>query len=402
MLAKKRDTKLKVVLVCQYYPPNNTSCAVQMSDLAKKIVSLGDEVLVIFPTDQITNSFEYGELDGVKVFRVKLSFVESSLRLKRAISELLMPFIILRELWRAGFPSDHANLVVWYSPSIFFGPLVWYLKRRSSCNGYLILRDMFPEWVVDLGIMRKGLVYYFFKFVAYFQYLVADRIGVQSPSNLKYFDKGVSDIKRKTEVLENWLSPGSEEISCPERLLNAFSERKRFVYIGNMGSAQGMDILLHLVIALKNRDDIGFIFVGRGTEKCRLESMVSDIGLRNVIFHDEIRAAEVPSLLVNCDIGLLALDPKHKSHNIPGKFLSYLSAGLPVLARVNSSTDLEDIIKNHNLGSVYTGNKVEELTALALTLIDDNELRSQMSVTCKDFFNKKYSVTRAAEQILKS
>jgi hypothetical protein len=54
-----------------------------------------------------------------------------------------------------------------------------------------------------------------------------------------------------------------------------------------------------------------------------------------VVFHDEIHPDEIPGLYAQCHVGMVALDPRHKTHNIPGKFLTYMQSGLPVLANIN-------------------------------------------------------------------
>ncbi len=63
------------------------------------------------------------------------------------------------EVRRSPLHSTKWDLIVWYSPPIFFGPLIWVLRRASGARTYLILRDIFPEWAADLGIIKKGPVY---------------------------------------------------------------------------------------------------------------------------------------------------------------------------------------------------------------------------------------------------
>jgi glycosyltransferase involved in cell wall biosynthesis len=166
-----------------------------------------------------------------------------------------------------------------------------------------------------------------------------------------------------------------------------------------MGVPQGMDILIHLADFLKNRDDIHFLFVGRGTEKKRLETLVFNMNLTNVSFYDEIDSSAIQDLLKKCSLGLIALDPKHKSHNIPGKFLSYLASGLPVLARTNKGTDLEKLINFNKLGFAYTGDSVKQFAAKAIELIDDDATLGETARRGKSFFLNTYSVEKATKQI---
>jgi glycosyltransferase involved in cell wall biosynthesis len=293
------------------------------------------------------------------------------------------------------------DLIAWYSPTIFFGPLIWILKRASRCRTYLILRDIFPEWALDLGLIRKGPAYAFFKAIAATQYAVADVIGVQTPSNLAYMLPWTARGK-KVEVLHNWQTPSPDVGTSIQIGTTALAGRKILAYIGNMGVAQGMDIQLDLARALANRDDLGFLFVGRGSEVPRLKDRVASDGSTNTLFFDEVDSTEMPGLLSQCSIGLLALDPRHRTHNIPGKLLTYLRAGLPVLARVNPGTDLAHLIAEEKIGFAYDGNDVTVLCRFVEELIGDPVTYADMSARGRRLADRMFSSERAVRQIVSS
>ncbi len=106
----------------------------------------------------------------------------------------------------------------------------------------------------------------------------------------------------------------------------------------------------------------------------------------------------MPGLLAQCHVGLLSLDPDHKTHNIPGKFLTYLQAGLPVLARVNAGTDLARIIETER-GLVYVGDQVDELRRLAEELVDCGGESEKMAERGKALGARMFSPLTAARQI---
>jgi glycosyltransferase involved in cell wall biosynthesis len=281
--------------------------------------------------------------------------------------------------------------------------LIRQLKQQSSCPAYLILRDIFPEWAHDLGLLRNGPVYAFLKAVANFQYSMADTIGVQTYSNLAYMSRW-SNGTRRLEVLHNWQTPATNVGSTIMVEKTALAGRKIFVYIGNMGVAQGMDILLDLAECLIERKDIGFLFVGRGSEAARLRTEVEERALTNTLFFNEIDSKEMSGLLAQCRVGLLSLDQRHKTHNIPGKFLTYLNAGIPILARVNQGTDLAYLIENKDVGYVYVGDQITEFKIMAEELIDDETLWQGLSVNCrrlgKDMFSSESAVSKIADTAL--
>jgi glycosyltransferase involved in cell wall biosynthesis len=339
-------------------------------------------------------------LAGVQVLRIATLQTKDIGYVRRTFNEMLLPFLMLRGIRNSPFRYVQWDAVVWYSPSIFLGPLVGVLKRSSNCRSYLILRDIFPEWAVDMGLLRRGVVYRAFKLVERYQYSVADTIGVQSPSNLGYLTEWAKKPGRRLEVLQNWLAPAPNVGSSVSVAATPLMGRTIFVYSGNMGIAQGMDILLDLAERLRNRRDIGFMFVGRGSEVPRLRSSAEQRALDNVVFHDEVDPSEIPGLLAQCHIGLVALDPRHKTHNVPGKFLTYMQAGLPVLARINSGNDLADLINREGVGRVYIGDSLDALQALAAGFVDDKTGRELMSSRGRALAKSLFSATAAVRQVV--
>jgi glycosyltransferase involved in cell wall biosynthesis len=166
-----------------------------------------------------------------------------------------------------------------------------------------------------------------------------------------------------------------------------------------MGVTQGMSILIDLAERLHDRQDIGFIFVGRGSDAEILRDDAKVRGLDNVVFYDEIAPAEIPGLYSQCQIGIVALDHRHKTHNIPGKFLSYMQGGLPVLASLNPGNDLADIIKRDAVGRVCLDHSVETLHHLAIELVDETRIDPNIAARCHFLSAKLFTPETAVKQI---
>jgi len=200
--------------------------------------------------------------------------------------------------------------------------------------------------------------------------------------------------------LWNWLDK-SVERRCTIRVdQTELVGRTVFVYAGNMGVAQGMDILLDLAEKLLERLDVGFILVGRGSDVGRLKSLAKDRKLVNMLFFDEIHPDEVSDLYAQCSAGIVALDPRHRSHNIPGKFLTYMRSGLPVLANVNAGNDLARMIREHQVGQVSERNDVEDLLQCAIKLLAQIESDGQIRSRCRSVFERNFAVKNAARQVI--
>jgi len=397
---------MRIALIVDAYAPSRISAAVQMRDLAMEFVARGHQPTVLVPESQLSNFWSLEDLEGVSVLRLRAFRTRDVGRLnpignvRRALAEISLPFAMLWGLSRSPLANEKWDGVVWFAPSIFTGLLANRLKNRSNCRAYLIMRDIFPDWAVDSGVLRKGIAYKFLKMVEKYQYSVADVIGVQTPSDLDYMRNRSHEPGQRIEVLNNWLSAPKEESDRSLTVSLGLPDKLIFVYAGNMGLAQGMDCMITLAQNLSDRSELAFVFVGRGTEVARLKRMVAKKHLKNVVFHEEVEPWEVAGVLKQCHVGLLALDPRLKSHNIPGKLLSYLQVGLPVLARINIGNDLEKIIDDYDVGRVCAGDDDDRLQRFAEELIDNPDVRAEMAGRGKDLASKMFSTENTVEQLI--
>ena len=392
---------MRIVLIADTFPPLRSSGAVQLRDLSREFVLQGHILTVMLPSSGLSQPWLIEDHNGVQVLRLRAPKTKDINYVCRTINEFLMPFAMLHNLRKSPLAKEQWDGVVWYAPSIFLGPIASSLKKMSECKAYLIIRDIFPEWAADMGLMSRGLAYRFFKMIANYQYSVADVIGIQAQGNQIYF----RDIKDcHIEVLQNWLTD-APSLGCSISVASTvLAGRTIFVYAGNMGVAQGMTVLIDLAERLLYRTDIGFLFVGRGSDAQYLRKDAKARGLDNVIFFDEIDPKEIPGLYAQCHIGIVALDPRHKTHNIPGKFLSYMQAGLPVLASINPGNDFEEMILSEKVGRVCNDYSVDTLQRVALDLLDEvagNIANYQaVSARCKALSAKLFSPEVTVKQIL--
>ena len=391
---------MRIALIGDVFPPLRSSGAVQLRDLCLEFARQGHEISMMVASPELEESFRIENWKGVQVVRLKTPKTKDTNYIRRTIGELLMPFFMLWHLRFSKLCNQKWDGIVWYSPTIFLGLLVYMLKKNSNCKSYLIIRDIFPEWAVDMGLMGRGLPYFFFKGIANFQYSVADVIGIQTPGNRVYFENWENNPSKNLEVLNNWLAETPSQQCSINVSDTQLAGRKIFVYAGNMGIAQGMDILLELADQLQSRQDIGFLFVGRGSEVQKLRKETQKRKLENMLFFDEIDPDEISSLYDQCHVGLISLDSRHKSHNIPGKFLSYMQSGLPVLASVNDGNDLVALIESEKIGQVSTNYSASNLKKNAEKIIEKMDRDPHYKVRCNNIYKKLYSPDAAVQQII--
>lgn len=397
------SSPLRIALIADSFPPLQNSAAIQLRDLAREIALQGHFLTIILPAADLKELWNLESADGFQILRLKAPQTKGINYVARTIGEFLMPFVMYWHLKKSPLTNEKWSGLIWYSPSIFLGFFTKFLKKKSKCNAYLIVRDIFPEWAVDLGLIKyRGLPYYFFLAIARYQYSIANIIGVQTMGNLSYFKNWMRKSNRRLEVLQNWL--GKPKLSGCSIQLNQtiLAGRKVFVYAGNMGVAQNILILLKLAQKFQSQANVGFLFVGQGSEVFLLKSFAEQHQLNNIVFYDEIHPDEIPGLYAQCIAGMIALDHRHKSHNIPGKFLTYIQNGLPVLASVNSGNDIASLIRDENVGQVCESNRIEDIFKSAENILEQISKDINLPSRCRKLFDRDFSSEQAARQILKA
>jgi glycosyltransferase involved in cell wall biosynthesis len=338
--------------------------------------------------------------DGITVLRVRTGKIKTASRLIRGFNEVRLSNI----LWEKGknfFGKNPCDLIVYYSPTIFWGVLVQRLKTLFSCPSYLILRDIFPQWALDAGVLRRGIIYRYFKFRELQNYKAADIIGVQSPNDLCYFEENYPDRQYQLEVLYNWTVLREKNIKKGRyRHRLGLQGKIVFFYGGNIGVAQDMDNIIRLAENLQNESSAFFLLVGDGSEIPRLKADIASKGLTNIMIHEAVGQQEYLSMLSEFDVGLISLDRSLRTQNFPGKLLGYMYYSMPILASVNPGNNLKEVLGDHHAGLVSINGDDELFASNAKVLLVNMALRRQIGYNARTLLERKFSVSRAAQQIL--
>lgn len=370
-----------------------------MHELAVEFKAKGHAVTVITPGSDISNSYEMYELDGIQVFKFRSGKIKNTGKIKRAVNESLLSFHAWRILKKV-FIANPQDLIVYFSPSIFWGELVRKLKKLWNAPSYMILRDFFPQWVIDSGILSKNSpVTKYFQYFEQLSYQAANVIGIQSPANINQFKK-FNGSKYQVDLLYNWaaatpvLSQG-----MPYRKKYNLEEKIVFFYGGNIGHAQDMRNITILANNLLPFKEVHFILVGAGDEVEFVRQTIQIESLGNMTLFDPLPQEEFKALLSEFDVGLFCLHKDHTSHNFPGKVLGYMVQSLPILGCVNPGNDLKEVVEKANAGFVTISGDHEAFKENAIKFLDSN-LRKQLGANANKLLHKLFSVETVANQIV--
>jgi glycosyltransferase involved in cell wall biosynthesis len=389
------------IIVDDYLPESIKIAAKMMHELACELKTEGHEVTVVTPSPKLKKRMEIGTLDGVTICRFKSGEIKNIGKIKRAINETLLPFYA----WRAYgqyFKKHPHDIIVYYSPTIFWGRLAARLKRVWNAPSYLILRDLFPQWAVDQGLIRKGsVIEKYFRYFEAVNYASADTIGLMSQKNMEWFREN-SQTQKKLEILYNWASDTPTEADGSYRKKLGLEKKCVYFYGGNIGHAQDMMNIIRLAVNMRDEERAHFVLVGAGDEVELVENAIKEHGLTNMTLLPAVSQGEFAKMQAEFDIGLFSLHHDHITHNFPGKLLGYMVQSMPLLGSINPGNDLMPVVEKAGAGMITINGDDEGLLNNALKLLHDDDFRITMGRNAKQLLHDTFSVEAAAKQILKS
>ncbi|MGF2850830.1 glycosyltransferase family 4 protein [Vibrio anguillarum] len=397
---------MKLALIIDDYLPHSTRVgAKMMHELALELMKQGHEVTVITPHfDKDKPILIEDRFDGVAVWRFLSGQIKDVHKIKRAINETLLSYrawhAIQRKVDRSTFDG-----VVYYSPSIFFGSLVSNIKKRCQCNSYLVLRDFFPQWAIDSGLMKEGsVIERYFRFFESASYRQADSIGVMSEKNLEIFNSN-TEQQYPTTILRNWANLSPHDLSdkasnLRERL--EINDEVIYFYGGNIGHAQDMANLMRLARSMQCFDKAHFLFVGQGDEVKLVNDLMKEWNLTNCTYLPSVSQDEFKDILAQVDVGLFSLSSQHSAHNFPGKLLGYMVQSLPILGSVNQGNDLMDLVNASHAGLISVNGDDDVFFENASKLQNDAELRRTIGVSGYKLLEKEFEVGNIANSVVES
>lgn len=395
---------MRIALFPDDYLPSSTLVHAKMfHELALELTRLGHKPVIITPSHGPQASRLLIEhIDGVEVWRFRNPQMRGCGKIRRVLSESLISWNAYRAI-KNKVSENPFDACLNYSPTIFFGALMQWFKRKHRTYIYLILRDMFPQWVIDEGLISaKSPIAAYFRFFEHLNYKASDVIGLMSQANVDYFTH-LNPQYPSLEILRNWadITPfAPPRLSLNIREDHNLEGKVIYFYGGNIGHAQDMGNLIRLAEKMKPYSQAHFLFIGQGDEVDLVLERKSALQLDNLTYLPSISQEQYKEVLTQVDVGLFSLAKTHKAHNFPGKLLGYMVQSLPVLGSVNQGNDLLDFINEKKSGLAYINGDDEALFMASLKLLEDEQYRRELGQGAYTVLKQNFSVASAAQQLI--
>lgn len=372
-------------------------------DLLHEFIRKGHKVYVVCALKRgESQKTLLAEEAGATILRVKIGKNKKANLIEKGITTLLLPWIYKSEV-KKYFKDVKFDLVMYPTPPVTHVGTVNYIKKRDNAKTYLLLKDIFPQNAVDIGMMRKtglkGIIYHYFRIIEKKLYNISDYIGCMSQANVDYILSHNPEVDPdKIEVCPNSIEIQDVQLAdneCTEirQKYGIPLDKKVFIYGGNLGRPQGIPFLMECLNAERNNENAFFLVVGDGTEYKRLETFFSETKPANAKLLKKLPKEDYDRLVSACDVGLIFLDHRFTIPNFPSRILAYMQKKMPVLACTDPNTDMGKIITENNFGWWCESNdacKFTEMVDLALNadlkLMGENEF---------EYLKENYTVEKA-------
>lgn len=341
-------------------------------DLMRTFAEHGHSVCIVSPAERKYNQETSIKIEGkLSLLKVKIGNVQKCNIIEKGITTVSLGFVFKNAIKK--YCADNKfDLVLYSTPPITFSDVIKYVKKRDNARTYLLLKDIFPQNAIDLGMMvksgAKSVIYKYFKAKEHKLYELSDYIGCMSQANVDYILKNEPWLeKARLHVNPNSMTvmPLVHDGESRSKIREKYgipSDVCVFVYGGNLGRPQDIPFVIECLKANENKNDRYFVICGTGTEYSKLKQYVCENSPKNVLLINGLPKAEYEAFIKAFDVGLIFLDYHFTIPNFPSRLLSYMQNGMPVIACTDKNTDVGDVIEKGCFGWKCESNDAGKFT----------------------------------------
>lgn len=378
-------------------------------DLMKEFKKNGHRIFIACSSERRHNLKTFLSLeDDMNVLRIRIDNLTGKVNLlEKGLTTLLIERIYLKAINKF-FNGTKFDLIIYSTPPITFTKLIKSIKKRDHAKTYLLLKDIFPQNAVDIGLMRKGsLIHKYFRAKEKNLYKLSNYIGCMSQANVEYVIEHNPFVNEENiEICPNSIDSINIEISDNEiknirKKYEIPEDKTVFIYGGNLGKPQGIDFLMQCLIENEKNDKSFMIIAGSGTEYERLKDFFHKEELQNAKLFSHIPKDDYDLLVNTCDVGLIFLDHRFTIPNFPSRMLSYMQASIPILAFTDQSTDIGKVIEEGKFGYWAESGDLKAFRKNVERICSEPQLRKTMGINGRNYLESHYTVKHTYDIIMK-
>ncbi len=380
------------------------------NDLMRKFRDEGHKVYIVSPRERrYSEESSLTNNNGVKILGVKtLNLIKTNI-IEKGLGQVFLEGQFKRAI-KKYLGQIQFDLVLYSTPPITFTGVVKYLKKTNpETVTYLMLKDIFPQNAVDLGMFGKNSIFYkFFRKQEVQLYKASDYIGCMSPANVEYLLQHNSFLNRdRIEICPNAIELKGDSLNLDQEKelikvqYNIPQDIPVFLYGGSLGKPQGVSFIVDCLKRVANRKDCFFLIVGAGVEQFIIKDWIGEKQPSNIILLDYMDKESYDRLVSACDVGLIFLDYRFTIPNFPSRLLSYLECKMPVIAATDEASDVGRIAEENQFGLFVPSNDVDAFERAVSSFVSSPEIIEQMGERGYQYLKENYLASHCYMRIMK-
>ncbi len=369
------------------------------TDLLREYVKNGHDVTVISPVERRSGRrSERIDRDSLHILRIRTGNIQKTNYLEKGLSLVLLGRQIDRGLRKLSGRGDY-DCILFATPPVTIHATIKKLKKTTGACTVLMLKDIWPQEIVDLGLISDGgLLFRFFKRAEKRIYAVADWIGYTSPASRHYLEaEGLE--KGRLIPIHNSVDPHysyQEKSGASVReKLGIGDHEVLFFYGGNLGKPQDIEHVISCLETQRDRKGVRFVLCGQGTERGKLEKYFAETKPGNMTLLAYLPKEEYDQLIMEADVGMVFLNHRFTVPNCPTRFYDYMQFAKPVLACTDTASDIRDDIAEGHFGWWCESRDPADFQALVEQILSEGKEKLQeRGARAREHLERYYTVNQ--------
>ena len=280
--------------------------------------------------------------------------------------------------------------------------VVWALSRARPFRFALLVWDIYPKALVDVGLLsdRHPLValWHWANRWAYRSAVFVATLSAEMAEAL--VEDGCP--REKIVVTPNWTDVEAIRPIPGER--NKFRKEHGLVgkfvvmYSGNVGAGHALDGLVEAADLLRDDGRFAFVIIGRGLGLASLRQEVERRSLSSFLFLDPLPEEEFADAIAAADLAVVSQRPGAEAMSMPSKTYTAMAAGDAILALTKKTSSLGRLVSSEGIGVVCNPTDGEEIAETLLRLADNPEIVAEMGARARRLAEERYSVDAAVRK----
>jgi glycosyltransferase involved in cell wall biosynthesis len=394
---------MHILLIHQAFVAINEPGGTRHHELARYLSKRGHHVTIIAsPISYLTGTsskqpsqdYPFTTSDHISIIRtytypaLHRSFIH---RILSFLSFMVSSFI-------AGLQVKDVDLVWGTSPPIFQGMTAWVLSRLKNVPFLFEVRDLWPAFAVQIGVLQQPLLIRLSEWLEHFLYTHADRLVVNSPGFVSHVKARGAD---KVALIPNGTDPSMfdpQNNGSQFRISHGLEGKFLVLYAGAHGVSNDLEIVLKAAQQIADNPNINIVFVGDGKDKPALMGKAVEMGLINVHFLPPVPKAEMGTALAAADACVAILKPIPLYSTVfPNKVFDYMAAGRPVILAIDGV--IREVVEKAGAGIFVSPGDPEALANTIKSLANNPKLCTELGQNGRNYVEMNYDRAKLADQL---